>query len=127
MSKNKSKYSGLYPTQNPTTPKVESGAEHTPLPWSRSEAIAVTPSMRAWILRADDIHLGSPICIIPLGVGGKANSSFICRAVNNHEALLEALKITLRVIEYSELDGDAFEDEVKIIRQAISNATEKED
>ena len=56
----------------------------------------------------------------------EANAAFIVKAVNNHEKLIEALKLVRAVLDNGEWN-DAYKEKVMVeVRKAISNAEEAE-
>lgn len=75
-------------------------ARHTPVPWTKGETV------------------------ISKGIEtAKANAAFIVRAVNNHEALLEAVKSALNVLEG--FPGFFVATEIKKLEDAIKKAEGK--
>ena len=65
-----------------------------------------------------------PIAVIIPNQDAKANASFIVRAVNNHERLVEALKLIDKWISESFHSGAINEQYLNVAKQAIQSARE---
>lgn len=89
-------------------------AETTPIPWEVGQF--------EWLIVTDDntevaqVYTSNP--------NYKANASLICRAVNNHERLLSALKGLLQAIEADELLPESVSF-MRDAREAVAQAEEK--
>jgi hypothetical protein len=91
--------------------------EHTPLPWMRNGQT----TQDWWRIDGSSERMGldflaHPTAIVP----ADADADFIVRAVNNHEALLEALEAFVRYFETPQRKRSPFVmAEVKEARAAI--------
>ena len=86
---------------NPTPPAASGEARHTPLPWELHAEGAGYNSVQA--CQPDSSERGCCPIVESFVLGrtreeAEANAAFIVRAVNNHEALLAALKFCRNVL-----------------------------
>ena len=117
-------------TPNPTIMNTQ---KHTPTPWKtwfcednkrlKTGHWAFCPA-----IQADD----GVLRIVPFaGIRGdvaEANAAFIVRAVNSHEALIEACKVLLSIVhEQSACVDSKFNSGIKFARKAIALAEKSSD
>jgi hypothetical protein len=90
---------------------------HTPKPWSVEGYMVCSEELYI----ADTRFSGLPI------EEAKANAEFICRAVNNHDALLNALQTALNALrsyQYGNASTELAESVADHVAAAIAAATE---
>lgn len=97
--------------------KTKEKVEHTPTPWK------IIPNYKS-----DGQYIKAGIqTLLETWIGefsSQDNATFIVRAVNSHEALLEAAKLAKIQIHYGYIDGK--EDVIKILDDAIKSAEGEE-
>ena len=75
-------------------------AEHTPTPWFKNRRLEIGPRPRT-----DDQHDGMlhPVADV-FGENGEADAALIIKAVNNHEALVAALRGLDTLLDFGDDD-----------------------
>ena len=91
---------------------------HTPTPWRvhpRDETAVVGPHLEP-IAQALAVSIGTPEAAL------EANAAFICQAVNAHEALVQAAKFALNLLDELETGGAENFAEQEALRAALKLA-----
>lgn len=107
------------------TKQTNTNTQHTPTPWQRTAYGIWKESNQGNFKVADcipDDGYGAYKC--PSELQAVANADFIVRAVNSHDALLEALKVAKNLLDEQAID-DRYHAEHTMIEQAIAKAEGK--